>query len=908
MLVDSLSNVKQKMWDMSGQQCVVNPSGNNGLDSVRQGSHVLSIYDDELCHVSILAHIINKRINKGYRFIFISSVYTEMRMVEALGKHGTDVEQIKAGGELSFFPWFYPGDIESCSSDFSGRLSLLIGDQAEDKKTVIFYFINHSIISKLGKKGIIMSEAILDRIATERNIIIICLYDRSKFSIEFMADILRVHGHLMVKASFYRNIDYTSPEKVIEDLENKQKNFDLYLDSIVSRANLENALIECSQNCQRKVEDRDRELSRKEDVLRNIVDNTADAVVTRDVDLKVTSWNRSAERIMGYRSEEVLGLTVDDLREVYSSFPEINSYLQRALNGETFVDVDATLSNRNGIRSHVSASISPIRDYDGTVIGIISMIRDITERKKSEQSLKRLNRDLGVMSELSMMLGRSTFMDRVLSGSLDTLMGLMDADSGMVHILDEDNGVLNLKVRRGLSEESMCHLASKDISKGIIGSTIIRREPVCLHHIKHGMYSMTKDGRRVDLKSCICIPLISSDRAVGVITLGRSTDKEWSAEDLKLLKVLGGQIGIAADNARLYREILETRDFLKNVIDNSADAISSFDTEGRVMIWNRASEDLFKVSREEAIGRVFPSMIADRDKGLKLLEHVRNGKIFKDMDTTIDLADGSVIDISSTVSPLYGASGEFMGMLAITRDISERKKLETQLIEAKKEAELYVDLMSHDINNLNHLGMGYLEMLKFKNSIPDDMGALVDKAVTAFSSSARIIASITRFKEMRSWAGPREKVDLGQVLGDVVSAYSGNGHRPASIEYTPVEGRYVCADQFLKDVFLNMIGNSIKYCREDPSICISIDDFREGSREFYRVAIEDNGIGIYDEDKSRIFGRCERCTDLVSGAGLGLYIVKSLIDRYEGRIWVENRIKGDHSQGSRFIVLLEKSE
>jgi signal transduction histidine kinase len=74
--------------------------------------------------------------------------------------------------------------------------------------------------------------------------------------------------------------------------------------------------------------------------------------------------------------------------------------------------------------------------------------------------------------------------------------------------------------------------------------------------------------------------------------------------------------------------------------------------------------------------------------------------------------------------------------------------------------------------------------------------------------------------------------------------------------------------------------------------------------DYYRVVVEDNGPGISDNIKSRLFTRFSRGDTKTRGRGLGLFLVKSLVEDYHGKVWVEDRVPGDYTKGARFVVML----
>lgn len=108
----------------------------------------------------------------------------------------------------------------------------------------------------------------------------------------------------------------------------------------------------------------------------------------------------------------------------------------------------------------------------------------------------------------------------------------------------------------------------------------------------------------------------------------------------------------------------------------------------------------------------------------------------------------------------------------------------------------------------------------------------------------------------------------------------------------------------LKEVFCNMINNSIKYSGPDVTVDIIPGESAIMGKKFYSIVIADNGIGIPDEVKVKLFRRFQRGTTKAHGKGLGLYIVRSLLEKFNGSVKVEDRVPGDYSKGTKFTVIL----
>jgi PAS domain S-box-containing protein len=244
-------------------------------------------------------------------------------------------------------------------------------------------------------------------------------------------------------------------------------------------------------------------------------------------------------------------------------------------------------------------------------------------------------------------------------------------------------------------------------------------------------------------------------------------------------------------------------------------------------------------------------------------------------------------------------------VIVIAIDITDRKHYEAALEDSRTQAELYVDLMGHDINNLNQVALGYLELATERLKLDSQSGELIAKPVEALEKSSLLIQKVKKLQLMRSGSLKTMAMDIGKTLEDVIHIYANAPDRDVRINYTPVDGR-VMADELLVDIFSNLVVNAIKHSPCDRPLIIDITSSttRKDERDYVKILIDDNGPGIPDDKKENVFGRFASGSNVTRGSGLGLYLVKSLVESYGGNVWVENRVPGDHTKGSRFVVML----
>jgi PAS domain S-box-containing protein len=348
----------------------------------------------------------------------------------------------------------------------------------------------------------------------------------------------------------------------------------------------------------------------------------------------------------------------------------------------------------------------------------------------------------------------------------------------------------------------------------------------------------------------------------------------------------------------------------QSLIQNSSDIIRILDKEGRIIYDSPSSGKILGYPPGYMLGRSPFDFIHPDDLRL-VREEV--GTVYEKRNTGIPVefrirkASGEYLWVESIGVNMIGVQG-VDGIVITTRPIGDRKKGEEELKAAKQHAELYLDLMSHDITNMNQVGMGFLELALNSLELDEPGREMLLKPMQAFEGSTRLINNVRKLQKAKVGEYKDKIMDVGQVLQDIQSHYSDLDGRNIIINYLPDIGYRVMANELLYDLFSNLVGNSIKHSNGSIIIDINVKRSRENDRDYYTIAIEDNGHGIKDDLKPVIFDR-KFIGDIRSkGSGIGLFLVKTLVECYHGKVWVEDRVKGDHRKGARFVVMLPAVE
>ncbi|HEY3422268.1 MAG TPA: PAS domain-containing sensor histidine kinase [Methanocellaceae archaeon] len=260
----------------------------------------------------------------------------------------------------------------------------------------------------------------------------------------------------------------------------------------------------------------------------------------------------------------------------------------------------------------------------------------------------------------------------------------------------------------------------------------------------------------------------------------------------------------------------------------------------------------------------------------------------------------------------YLKNGEQIVRDGFVTDITASVEAERKLEEARMQADLFVDLMGHDVNNMNQVALGFLELALEKmerNGRLEIMDkVLLEKPFEALKSNSRLVDNVRKIHRERSGKIEPTLIDLGKIVEDVKSQFMDIVSRDIKITYVPADGCHVMANELLSDVFLNLVGNAIKHSSGPLSINMKLESEQRKEGKFYRVSIEDNGPGIPDDRKKILLDQACVKKRRKTSKGFGLCLTRTLLEDFNGSIWIENRVPLDHTKGSRFVVLLPAAE
>jgi PAS domain S-box-containing protein len=640
-----------------------------------------------------------------------------------------------------------------------------------------------------------------------------------------------------------------------------------------------------------------------------IVDSSDDAIISKDLNGIITSWNDGAERMFGYTAEEIVGKPVlmlipDDRKD---EEPDILARLER---GERIDHFETIRRRKDGELLHISLTISPIRAPNGPVIGASKIARDITQRKRNEEAINALNAQLTAdlsamtrMQQLSTRLIQDGTFSELLDEILDAGVALTGADMGLMHLMDKD-GHLRIVAHRGFRASSLAFFG-ESARHAVCGNVLRHHARVIVDDVANS--SALSDAARpvlleLGVRAVQSTPLVGrSGEVLGILSTHYRILRGPSGRDLRMIDILARQAADLIDRKRAE----ETRGQLSAIVEGSGDAIYVYDFEGTILTWNHAAEELYGYSADEIIGRSSGTIVpAGRREELRgLIEGADDrAEIIRNLETTRLRRDGSIFPALLTISPIRDESGKAVALSVIARDITERKRAEDELRQANTDLEQFAYSASHDLQEPLRTIKIYSELLfdRFSAAAEGESAEFLGFLRNAATRMELLVHDLLAYTQISRLEAPPIEVDTNEAVAEALANLGGAiVESGATVTSDPLPPLRVHSTH-IRQLFQNLVGNAIKYRHADRAPAVQIGVERQD--EYWVFTVRDNGIGIQPEFKEQIFGLFSRLhnTDRYAGTGIGLAICQRIVERYRGRIWVESQA----GRGSEFRFAL----
>jgi two-component system, NtrC family, sensor kinase len=390
------------------------------------------------------------------------------------------------------------------------------------------------------------------------------------------------------------------------------------------------------------------------------------------------------------------------------------------------------------------------------------------------------------------------------------------------------------------------------------------------------------------------IPCRIREHTIAILGLGKTVDGDFlTTEDVELLFTIAGYVAIALDNAQLYssleqkaQQIERLKDFSENIVESLNVGVLAVDLEGRVEFWNTQLESLIGIARSDAVNRGIAEVLPPDlvDEIVSRAEEERISSLYK---FQLRNRAGRHLVVNVSIAPLVGKSGERLGRLILVDDITQRMRLEEQIVQTEKLTSLGLLAagVAHEVNTPLAVISNYIQMLGKQLPADDPRHNLIDKIIKQTFRASEIVNNLLNFS--RTGAAEIREVNLNEVIEETLSLVS-HPFRSAHVQVIqtlmgdlpPVLG----SGNRLQQVFLNLFMNA-----KDAMPSGGMLEVRTGATNGYvEVEVTDTGLGIPRENLHRVFDPFFTTKATGRGTGLGLSVSYGIIKEHAGKIEIRS--------------------
>jgi PAS domain S-box-containing protein len=639
-------------------------------------------------------------------------------------------------------------------------------------------------------------------------------------------------------------------------------------------------------------------LRASEGLYRSIIDNMQDTYYRADRDGRVTMVSPSVTELLGYSVDEFVGVYIANLYTDPADYERFLSDLKES-NGllQNYV---TRICRRDGSVILTSTNVRYRRDGDGHVTGVEGTTRDITATKEAEDAARK--------SEARAEANQTLLLDAI--ESLSEGFVLFDSDDRLVmtnqRFLDFYESVADLWV---------VGAKSVDIARGIAESGLIAEardntEAWLRERLAHHRDSSSPIERR-----------LGSDRYL-LIDERKTSDGGTVSVVTDITKLKQAENELTTLNRDLERrveertkELQESEERLRIIMDGTVDGIIVIDGAGVVESFSRSAARMFGYEAPEIIGTkidvLMPEPYGSRH-GDYISRYLTTGEariLGKEREVRGQRKDGSTFTMEIAVSEVgFGGNRLFT---ALVRDITERKRVEQDLISAWKAADAanrakseFLSSMSHELRTPLNAILGFAQLQRDYSDQPlsDEQRVSIEQILEAGQHLLTLIDDVLDLSKIESGniellLGPFDPAQLIQESLKLVTPIADKRGVSLVVERSTPPGVQAMADSSrLKQVLLNLLSNAVKYNREGGTVTL---DVVVTDANMLCISISDTGMGIPADKHDEVFRPFSRLgmeASTIEGTGVGLTISRQLIESMDGSLDFQSTI----DEGSTF--------
>jgi len=576
------------------------------------------------------------------------------------------------------------------------------------------------------------------------------------------------------------------------------------------------------------------------------------------------------------------------------------------------------LANKpNGFNQDDIKFLENVADFVSPILNAkLNKEREKFLRKNLEKRLQRTKNKFKILNEVFLNFTENPRQN--IHKLVKTVRRLLDADWAFYNKLITKEGELMID-SYGINKQDK-ELYIFENAEGFVCTDVIQdnmRNLVVIEDIHETKYGTTDEFLiKNNIKKYIGGVIRIDNEPIADLCILYEDNHKLTDNDKNIFQILIESARIEEKRLFEKQEIKRSEKRFRALFNNATDAIFIHNLEGKIQQVNDTAINRLGYSREELLKMNIRQI--DTKEYQKLIE----GRVNKlknhcsvIFETEHKTKKGDVIPTEINAKLVQYNGYNFI--LSLARDITKRKKIEKKVRESKElykkaynRAEFYKDLFAHDINNILQnikSGIDLLSLWTDKYVYSDEMIEVFNIINDQVVRGAGLVSNIRNLSKIDDLNVKLKSIDLNEFLKKAIDFVEKSYfNKNLNITINNKEEKTVAyANDLLVDVFENIIFNAIKYNKNDIiEIEINVSKKKIDNKAYWSVEFIDNGIGISDEMKQNLFTSQIDNKEKSKGMGLGLMTVKKILEIYNGNIDVNDKIPGNPSEGSKFIINL----
>jgi len=643
----------------------------------------------------------------------------------------------------------------------------------------------------------------------------------------------------------------------------------------------------------------------KTGALQNAIFNSANfSSIATDEKGVIQLFNVGAERMLGYTATEVLNritpAEISDPQEVIARAkalslelgtgiaPGFEALVFKASRGIEDI-YELTYIRKDGSRFPAVVSVTALRDDHGAIIGYLLIGTDNTARKRAEEALLKagaLQAAIFNSANFSSIATDEKGVIQLFNVGAERMLGYTAAE------------VLNKITPAEISDPQEVIARAKALSLEL-GTGIAPGFEALVFKASRGIediYELTyirKDGSR--FPAVVSVTALRDDHGaiIGYLLIGTDNTARKQVE---------------AEQKKLDQRLRDQQFYTRSLIESNIDALMTTDPLGIITDVNKQMEALTGCTRDELIGAPFKKYFTDPERAEAAIKLVLSEKKVTDYELTARALDGKKTEVSYNATTFYDRDRTLQGVLAVARDVTERKRNEQALQEtnvelksAKSAAEQanlaksdFLSSMSHELRSPLNAILGFAQLMESASPLPTDFQKeSIAQILQAGWHLLKLINEILDLAVIESGkvSLSEESVSLAEVMSECQAMMEPQAQQRGIVVTFPRFDNplFVSADRTrLKQIVINLLSNAIKYNKEEGTVVVDCTTSTPG---LTRISVKDTGVGLSPEKLAQLFqpfNRLGQEAGGVAGTGIGLVVTKRLAELMGGALGVES--------------------